>query len=300
MLSRYNVKEFWREAVRDVERRTDNIVDFERFNLVNRVVSETGVVFYPACRQFYMTPVTLTTDTLGNYLVSGGSWNSTTGVLTGVFATALDTTAHGKLVSFRIGMGIYIAYVFQVLTTTSMIVTGSGLPSSNGTVNEAMVIPQLINSAGVYIGDLPIMRTAGSFALELESTETDALQMKSLPELRTFRSSFHKTAIWWAVSGDYILLAKGDSLDTYGTLVLRYPRVPLEVSGDTHSVDIPDGIVMSVAIAKLKALISERYGVPGKQLDYSGEIQRLTKEAFNVLGMSKAETQDLEQAKVAD
>jgi hypothetical protein len=295
-LSTYTALKFWREAVRDFAWMKAIGNDFERFNLINRVVEQIGTQFYVVSQAFYMTPAVLAPDTTGKYLVSGGTWNATTGVLAGTFNQSLATADTGKLLTFRVGVSTYVSFITCKLS-------GSNLPSSNGTLDEVLIIPTALTTDGIYIGDLPIMRTGGQFKLELESTETNFLKAMALPEMRTFRPSVYKTTIGWCPNGDYVLLKRGESLTTYGTLVLRYPRVPLSVSGDTHKIDLPDGMVLNIGITKLKQLIQDRYApdeMRKNMIDFAPQLISLMKTVYDTHGISRNDAQIVEQAKAVE
>jgi hypothetical protein len=104
--------------------------------------------------------------------------------------------------------------------------------------------------------------SGGQVGMIVESTGTTAVGAVTEEEISAFRSSAAQNLkrIVWAFSGDNLLLAKGSSLVTYGTLTLRYSRVPCLTTADTDLVDLPDGIPMEMAILKLKNLIALRVG----------------------------------------
>lgn len=298
-LSTYTAKQFWREAARDFAWMKPTLNDFEKFNLMNRVVEEIGTQFYVVAQAFYMTPVVLVNETGGLYLSSGGSWNGTTQVLSGTFNINVTSVDTGKLVTFRIGVSTFVGFISQVISTTSFKVSGSGLPLANGTPSEVLIIPSVMNTDGVYIGDLPIMRTGGQYKFEMESTETNYLKEMGLPEMRTFRPSVYKTTIGWCPNGDYILLAKGSSLSSYGTLVLRYPRIPMKVYDDTHGIDLPDGMVLNIGIMRLKQLMQERYadGEDRKNMtDFTPQLAAMEKAIYDTHGISQNGKQTVKEA----
>jgi len=109
--------------------------------------------------------------------------------------------------------------------------------------------------------------------VELESTVTNAVEAVSTLALNRWRSSAvqNRKKIVFSVAGDRVFLKKGDGLTSYGTLTLRYPRVPIEVTADTDKVDVPDDSAIQIVLSFLKKILAERMKV---KADYSDEIVR--------------------------
>jgi hypothetical protein len=138
-----------------------------------------------------------------------------------------------------------------------------------------------ISLAGIRLG-----LSGEQVGLILESTGTTALGPVSEEEVSSFRSSAAQNLkrIVWAFSGDYLLLAKGSSLSTYGTLTLRYPRVPCVPTTDTEYVDLPDGLLMEMGLLKLKSLIALRVGERASP-ETEAQMQGMVKTLYGQLGI---------------
>jgi hypothetical protein len=112
----------------------------------------------------------------------------------------------------------------------------------------------------VALTGLRIARVGQQIRFHLESTATNYIEAVSVEELRVWRSgaSTNLNKIVYALVGDALYLRWGDSLTNSGTLTLRYPRLPLEVTSDASYIDLPDGIAIEVAILKTKLIVQQR------------------------------------------
>jgi hypothetical protein len=92
--------------------------------------------------------------------------------------------------------------------------------------------------------------------------------------------------ILWALNGDKVSLTKGDSVVSYN-LIVRYPRVPTDVSTDAEYIDLPDGMAIEIGIIYLKGLIKQR--LTGKKEIDEGQIQRLIQQLFTEFNQTYSE-----------
>lgn len=269
MLSRkYTAQMFFAEVVRDIpdQEALAGLLDFEKYNLINRSVDLIAGLFYSLMSNAYMTPVTILPDTLGRYSASGtGSWTAATRTLTfATMNTSFGSGDVGKVCVFRVGSLVYIAQVESFVSATVITLSaGNNIPTADQTVDYVMLVSTTPTGNIISIADLPIMRLGSPIKLELESTASVTADAVSVSELRTFNSTAPKNVnrIVWAYSGEEILLAKGSSLTTYGTFTMRYPRVPVNVSALTTKVDIPDGPALELAIVKCRMLLANRLAI---------------------------------------
>ncbi len=255
---------FWREAALGKEYDPTNNLHLARFEIINRSVECTANAFYDLMAIVYMTAVTILPDTTGRYYVSGASWDATLNRLTATMNTSFGSGDVGKVIMFRVGALVYIGQVNAFVSTTVVGVTGSNLPTSNQTVDYVLLAATTPTGNTVYISDLKYMRSGQQIRLELESTATQFVKNVSSYEVRTFRSSAGENIdrVVWALSGEELLLAKGDNLATYGTFTLRYPRTPINGTAETDFIDLPDGAPIEIALMKTRLIIAELGGPP--------------------------------------
>jgi hypothetical protein len=137
----------------------------------------------------------------------------------------------------------------------------------------------------ISLAGIRVNLSGGQVGLIVESTGTKAVGAVTEEEVSAFRASAAQNLkrIIWAFSGESLLLAKGSSLSTYGTLTLRYPRVPCLAVADTDLVDLPDGIPMEMAILKLKSLIALRVGEQSPEID--SQMSSMLKTFYGQLGV---------------
>jgi len=234
----------------------------QRFDYINRAVQSVASTFYDIVGNSYMTPATIIPDTAGNYYVSGASWAFETLRLTATMNTVFATTDVGKLIAFRIGTSVYVGLISGFVSTTVVEVSGDNLPTADGTVSYVLVADTVITSDRISLISLRIMM-AYADKLELESSttgQTRAVSVNLLPKI-ALSGAQNTNLIFWAFNGDEILLKKGSSISTYGTLTLRYPRVPALSVIDTGLIDLPDGALTDLAVLKLRSILASIIGV---------------------------------------
>lgn len=261
----------------------------QRFDLINQVQNAVADRFYSLMWQAYVTPAVLVYSTTGKYGASGMSYASSTQTLTATLDTDFEDDDVGKLVVFRYDTAVYVGIIDSITSATSVVLHGDNLPTSPIASLTAVIVagtapPSHANA--ISIGSLPVMRAAQGIRLALESTSTQAVEAISLEELRAFRPSAPANAkkLVWCVSGSELLYELGDSLDTAGTLTLRYPRVPEQVYGDQDYLDLPDGIPIQIALLLLKRIIGIRFA--GGAEDTSREMAELIGNLYQGAGVA--------------
>jgi hypothetical protein len=271
----------WREAVRDLN--ATEILAFEKYNLINRAVSTVAGQFYDLMSNLYMTEIPLVA--LGGVYENGvnGTYTASTKTL------ALNSPSQqilslcvGRWVTFRISTSVYAGTISSVVNATSFVVDGTSLPSSDGILAEVMIPNSTIGSSKLILSGLRIMMTGEQIKIELASTVSGVtVKPATTREIDTFISSGRNAkTVLWALSGDSITFAYGDSVT--GSLLLRYPKVPTPVSADTDNIDLPDGTAMEIATIYLRGLIQRRLNLPQENND--AVIERLIRNIYNTFG----------------
>jgi hypothetical protein len=122
--------------------------------------------------------------------------------------------------------------------------------------------------------------------LIVESTVSSAVVPLAREAFTVFRTSAFQNikTIAFCYNGDYLYLKKGSGLATYGTLTLRYPRVPIPVTADTDLVDLPDSC-MEIAILKLKTLLMHRRPTPEPEGEIEQEMTEHVRNLYSQLGV---------------
>lgn len=149
------------------------------------------------------------------------------------------------------------------------------------------------------IATLRIMRYGNETKMSLESSSLTGKVCRpvTLEALAGFRSAAAqlKKAIWWAYEGDNIQLKKGDSVTSYGTLTLRYPKLPDKLTTDAGGIDLPDGPAIEIAILNLRGLIEKRLGRVGEANPAEqAERERLISLLYSSFGQ-KVTTEEIEE-----
>lgn len=284
--NRWTADKIWREAVVDIgESAWGVVLPFERFNLINRAIETVVGQFYDLLAQSYMTEVTPVLSTTGKYYSSGASYDADTDTLTATMNESFASTDVGKVIVFREAANVYLGTILSYTSTTAVVVTGDNLPSADiATVDDVIVVGTTPTSDQISLEDLSIMRAGQQFRLELESTVTEAIVYRTTEELRTFRTTAAQNlkTIAVAFSGNILYLKKGTSLSSYGTLTIRYPKLPDQVSAAGDYLDVPDGITMQLVTMYLRTLIYSRLKIVKE--DNKGEIENMIRRMYNTFG----------------
>ena len=168
------------------------------------------------------------------------------------------------MVVMRTSTTFYVGFITSVPSTTSVILVGDNLPSSNqASFDTIQMIPSTPTGSVISLANLRMMRTGQQIKLEIESTATTEIEPMETIGLRGFNqnSTPDRNKIVYALSGTNLYLNKGSALSTYGTLTIRYPRVPYRVAADTDYIDLPDGVAVQLGIMTLSNLISRRANI---------------------------------------
>lgn len=145
----------------------------------------------------------------------------------------------------------------------------------------------------IDISTLRMQRMAvAHMILQNSSLTSTSCRAVSPEELVGFRNTDQHSIgeIVYTVQGDSILLEKGSNV-TYGTWILQYIRLPIQVAADADFIDIPDGPACHLVILRLQKILSMRYEMPPK--DYQQEMAITMQALYNSLGISVKE-QELE------
>jgi hypothetical protein len=282
--------DFWRSAYVDDAFDPNNAVWFLRHKLMDEAIEFTATLFYDLMGIRYLTDVTIVPDTTGRYSASStGTFTAATKTVTFVnMNTNFGSGDPGKIMMFRVGALVYVCRVTAFVDADNVTVDGNNLPSTNQTIDYILLASTPPTGVGSYIstwiGDLKIMSVGQQIRTFLESSSTVNVDNVDITAVINYRSSAdaNKNRLVWALSGENILLAKGSSLSTYGTLTLRYPRVPYVWTADTDYIDLPDGAPVNIAILKLKSMVQDRMG--RQKTDYSPQLEGLIQTLYRTFG----------------
>jgi hypothetical protein len=287
----YTAASFWREAVRDLGDVID-VPHWEKYNLINRSVRYVSSLFYSLMSNLYMTEVPITSS-IGKYDATPASatYNATTKVVVlGSASASITSDDIGAIVTMRLTSSIYIAVLNSVVSTSSFVVSGLTLPSTNVSgFTEISISGTTVSSDEFSLSSLPIMMTGEQIKIELASTIASiTVKAGTQRSIDVFRPSAQQNlkTILWALNGDKVSLTKGDSVVSYN-LIVRYPRVPTDVSTDAEYIDLPDGMAIEIGIIYLKGLIKQR--LTGKKEIDEGQIQRLIQQLFTEFNQTYSE-----------
>lgn len=274
----------------------DTIAYAQRFELLNLAQQRVIDQFYALMSHSYMTPVVVVNDTTAKYATAATSAYTVATTLLAVTdqSAAFDANDIGKLVMFRKTGDVYLGVVDAVPSSTTLTISGFNLPSGNlATIDEVLICPTPPTGTYISLTGLSIMRVGGQIKMELESTATTAVEPLSLEAYRNFRTTAaqNRNKIVWVLSGDQLLLKKGTSLSSYGTLTLRYPRVPINLTADSDYIDLPDGAATALMVELLKRELLRRF----KQLEPNLEdLALLVKNMYNTFA-TLVQTEEIEQ-----
>jgi hypothetical protein len=282
----WDMETFFTEARRDLDVDINSSLYVSRANIIHMGIHTTVSLFYDILANAYMTPVTILPDTTGRYSSSGtGSYAFATRLLTfATMNTSFGSGDVGKYITFRVGALVYSGQISRFVSTTVVEISGHNLPSSNVTVDYVLLASTTPTGNLISIADLPIMRTGNQLRLELESTATKDVLLKSSAELRSWRndSPMNASQVVWALSGAEILLDKAADLSTYGTFTLRYPRVPMKALANTDKLDISDGAPVEIALIATKKRMGQMLGRQAE--DFSNQLTGLITSLLRVSG----------------
>ena len=274
----------------------DTIAYAQRFELLNLAQQRVIDQFYALMSHSYMTPVVVVDDTTAKYSTAATSTYTLATTLLTVTdqSAAFNANDIGKLVMFRKSTAIYLGVIDAVPTSTTLTLSGFNLPTGDlATIDTVLICATPPTGTYISLTGLSIMRVGGQIKMELESTATNAVEPVSLEAYRNFRTTAaqNRNKIVWVLSGDQLLLKKGTSLSSYGTLTLRYPRVPINLTADSDYIDLPDGAATALMVELLKRELLRRF----KQLEPNLEdLALLVKNMYNTFA-TLVQTEEIEQ-----
>jgi hypothetical protein len=260
----WTAKSFWHEATRDAGN-LDNIGRYERFDLITRAVQHIGSTFYDLYSNFYMTEqFCYDTNLSKRETGTGGTYTTATKTLVlNSPSSSITINDIGKLVTFSISTSIYYSYIYSYVSASSFTVLGGVLPSADGTLEDVLILGTTPSGDEISIVDMNVLMNAG-IKIEILTSETATVREVSLKEYDNFSTGGrNKKTIVWCLQGTNIKLKKGSGLSSYGTLTMRFPRIPYSVTLDTDYIDLPDGTPIELGILYLKSLVKQR--ITGKK-----------------------------------
>lgn len=266
---RYTAIKFFREASRDTNLSANSLLYADRFNMINSVVDGVYTVLYPLMMKSYQRlAILIKQPAAGKYDNDGAaSYASTTQAITVPnINTSLTDSDIGKIVAFRQASSnlSWFGTIETVPTTTSFTVSGNVLPGSDITLAEVLIPGTFVTQDKAILTDLRINRAVAPVNFVLESTATTSVRPVTREAFDLFNEDAHETKkqIVFILEGESLLLKKGSSLTTYGSLILSYPAMPVPVSLNAQYIDLPDGAPMELALKVLRAKIYTRLGKP--------------------------------------
>jgi hypothetical protein len=274
--------ELWQQAKRDLGD-VEGLLHAERYDLINRAVQTISGWVYDLSSNLYMTEVVIVSSGGAYETGSTGTYVVATQTLTlQTPSRSIISTDIGKIVTFRIGTTTYAGIIDTIVSTSAFTVIGVGLPSANGTLAEVIIVGNTITSNKISLTGLRMMMAGQQIKLELlSSTSGVTVKAGSMRDVDTFRTtSANKNTILWAINGDYIRFAVGDSV-TQGTLTLRYPKMADLVTTDSSGIDLPDGVAIEMAILYLKGLMQQRIG--GQKENNEAKLQQMKENMVKTL-----------------
>lgn len=264
--TKYTVADFWKQAIFDIpEGKASQLPDFTRYELINRVEEVVQGQFADVVAEAYMDYTTMVPDpTAGKYYVSGASWDVDLMQLTATMDTNFTSADVGKFVVFNNGATVYCGTIISRQSNTVVTLQGDNLPAADiVTVTYVLVLNTLPSGDTLDVSSVKLLRYGNQLNLQLRSTLTNTVvnfPREGFPGFIT--TGKNRNTIIWALVGTTLYLKKGDSLSTYGTLTLWYPRLPLTVSADTDNIDLLDGAMIQIGIVVLRNLIARRLDLP--------------------------------------
>jgi hypothetical protein len=262
----HTAKSIWREAVRDLigYEGEKQVIDIERFNVINRAQDQVASMFYPLIKNQYVTEQLVIADTASAYSTAAGTFTLLTRVLAIAMNADFGPLDIGKMVVFRVGAAVYVGYIDSVTNTTTVVLqNGNSLPTADSTVDYAIKIASVPSSDIIDISSLRIKSGSGDPDVVIQSTATRSIYAVSLDEYMTFRAAAaqNATKIVFHIADLKIYLKTG--LASYGTITLYYPRLPAILATDTDAIDIPDGVPTTLLISLVKKTVADRLNVTG-------------------------------------
>jgi len=300
MLSRnYTVKTLFAEAIWDIREEVYRH-EFQALHVVNRAVQVVASQFYSIMINDYMTKAVVVLDEVGKYSTGGDAYYTadTNTILVNDINEDFEFPKDlWKSVMFRIGESVYYGLVIDVTTTNTVRIIATDLPASDASIDEFLMPNTMLDDDVINIAGLPIMRTGQRMRMTLHSTavKRGICDHVSIEEINEFQSDSFKEQgrIVFAPAGEELLLRRAEDVENYGTLTLRFPRIPFRAISEDSYIDLPDGAPIEIAILKTKIILSER--LKDVQIpDPREEMVRLVRSLFDTFGFT-AELEEIKQ-----
>jgi hypothetical protein len=281
----YTVERFVNQVFTDLGIDKNNEAYVTRYSLVNRAQVFTVSLFYDLISRVYMTSAVLNVSGTGKYSVSGsGWWEASISELTfSNISAAFDSDDIGKIAIIRSGSNLYTGIVTGVPTSNAIIISGSGMPVADCTINDFMLSTTIVGSSA-SISSLRIMRVGMNVKLEIDSTQSKYVEPLAMTDFLKWvgTADSNPGKIVWTLEGDNVRFKKSFDIPNVGTLTIKYPRVPIEVTQDSDYLDLPDGAAIELAMIRMKQIISRllKIQIP----DYSNEVMFIIKSLYQSYG----------------
>jgi len=286
MLSKYYTAGIvYAQAIRDtgIPNLVDRALPFEKYDLINRAIDAIVPNFADLVATDYMIEETINPNNETGVSLSGtGSLNLTNKTITGTWSGNFNAIINKPLIYRGYQNKIYFGIVEKVENNSVVYFVSNKYPTVGGTVYSCLIGKTFPNYPVINLQELSYlpMRVGNIIKMEITSTVTSVVDAVSIYDFHRFDKSAleNKSKIVWAYQGEKILLKKGETLTSYGTLTIRYPKLPTKVSADSDYIDVPDGPLVDLVIYKLRNLLAQRAGVAVP--DESAKIQILIKTLY--------------------
>lgn len=277
----YTVKDFFDHATRDLKNFPENNAVYnERFVLVDRASMVAQALFADVVSEAYLDETTAVLSNTGKYSADTITYTLATKYLTMATVTGgnWSSTDEGNMVVFHDGTSVYVGRIAQRISNLVIKVSGDNLPTGDiASVDYVIMAATAPTGDVINLSSLRVLRYGSKLKLDVASDATTVVDSVTVSAYNKFRSTAQQNLnkIIWTTTGDYLNLKKGWSLGSYGTLTLRYSRLPIQVTADTDYVDLLDGAMAEIGIIILKNILADR--VEGVQVDKEKDKESLNK-----------------------
>lgn len=289
-------KSLWRKATRDIPNyEQGSALYLERFELMNRAIQYVIPQFADLLAPSYKVKTTAVPSTTGRYSTATGTWVASTNTLTITMDSNFSSSDIEHTVMFRVGTSVYLATIQSRTSNTAVVLHGDNLPTSNQTVDYAMMASTGVTSDVLSLASLRMFRNGQQDTLEFESSSTTNVEYLKTLAFRKWSTTAqqNKNALAFMFAGVNLYMKKGSSTSSYGTIYPWYPKLPDLLAADADGVDVPDGAPMELVIFYLRSLIMIRLGqeVPNDDKDLEVTIKRL----YATYGSAKINNETVKQ-----
>jgi hypothetical protein len=284
---RWSAWALYREALTDLQWVENTELHIMSLAIVNRAVEDVLAQIFPAVFPLYLKSEVVVPASGGNHSVSGtGAWVAATKRLVfGAMESGFADSDVDKLISFVISSDCYVGVIVSRVSATTVVVDGSFLPATNGTVSMVVVVPTRLSAYTADISALSISNLEGARIVVESSSIDQPCEALSVDRLRNFRSSGLDSAgkIVYAREGNSLLFRLGEDVASVGTLTVHYPRTNVAAESDADMVDLPDGGALRLGLLRVKTIIAERLN---RELNLAPEMSEALKDVFGAAQMT--------------